>query len=562
MKKIHIEMEVITPISVGAGNDSEWAPGADFVQKDNMVYVLDIHKAVALGIDVKVLTSLLVKSDEKGICKLLGNNLEKCSKYIFKKPAPTKNSIKSFLRTQLYNLPVVAGSSIKGSVRSILFKHFRAPDENDNLSVFGTMKDGTDFMRFIQFSDIEMSSTILVNSKIFNLWGRGNDWQGGWKHGGTKDGDSHTSSDYYAQGFNTLYECVEPGQKGIGSITLADSVYKMLEHSRYAYISHAEAKHSLMNASASGLFKIINDATKDYLTKEKKFFERYPAQRTDEIISNINDLLSQIPSDNSSCLLKMSAGVGFHSITGDWQYDNYDNTGFWRDGRNIGKKKYKSRKIAEYNGQLQLMGFVRLSTIQEEEIKSKSSKLQKQHEDIIKSILLPLQEREAAEMKSAEEERLRTEAQIAEERRVEKYKLILSEAKKLMDDCRWDEAIVKAEEAAAICGGFTDYMSLIEICEKGKKTALFIKTQEELTAAKFQQPLAEVLKGKTSIGNIIGTTVKWIKVGNDFTEKECQVLIEYLRSMPQKEIKSKAKDLKKAISTEWIDIIFKELNIT
>ena len=57
------------------------------------------------------------------------------------------------------------------------------------------MKDGTDFMRFIRIADIEMPSTELVNSKIFNLWKDRDGWNGGWKHQGTKDGNSHT--DYY-----------------------------------------------------------------------------------------------------------------------------------------------------------------------------------------------------------------------------------------------------------------------------------------------------------------------------------------------------------------------------
>ena len=64
----------------------------------------------------------------------------------------------------------------------------------------------------------------------------------------------------------------------------------------------------------------------------------------------------------------MSAGSGFHSITGDWQFKNYSQTGIWEQGRHAGKKKYKSRKIAEWNGYLSLMGFVKLRYILPEEI--------------------------------------------------------------------------------------------------------------------------------------------------------------------------------------------------
>ena len=118
--KYPIELEVITPLSVGAGNDNEWTRGIDYVQKDGKIYVLDIEKAVANGVDVERLTNLFLKYDEKGISQLLGNNLEKVSRYIFNAPVTTINSIKTFLRTQLYDKPIVAGSSLKGSIRSAI----------------------------------------------------------------------------------------------------------------------------------------------------------------------------------------------------------------------------------------------------------------------------------------------------------------------------------------------------------------------------------------------------------------------------------------------------------
>ena len=51
-KKYHIELEVLTPLSAGAGNDNEWTKGIDFVQKDLKVYVIDIKKAAEEGVDI------------------------------------------------------------------------------------------------------------------------------------------------------------------------------------------------------------------------------------------------------------------------------------------------------------------------------------------------------------------------------------------------------------------------------------------------------------------------------------------------------------------------------
>ena len=392
--KYPIELEVITPLSVGAGNDNEWTRGIDYVQKDGKIYVIDIQKAIANGVDVDRLTNLFLKYDEKGITQLLGSNLEKVSRYVFDAPVPTINSIKAFLRTQLFDKPVVAGSSLKGSIRSALFNYLR-DNEETNEEVFGTMKDGTDFMRFIRIADIEMPSTKLVNTKIFNLRKEGSSWYGGWKHGGTRDGDSHTDGNYQPTGFNTLYECVIPGKKGLGSITLAGGVFDLMARYTQSHISHAEKKSKLMSSDISHLFSIINDVTKAYLQKEKKFFETYPAERSDEIIDNIDYLLSMIPNDDSCCLLKMSAGVGFHSITGDWKYSDYDDTGYWQKGKDSGKKMYKSRKTAEYNGYIQLMGFVKLRSLSKEEVELISENLAKEHRDIAEQVLEPLRIKEA-----------------------------------------------------------------------------------------------------------------------------------------------------------------------
>lgn len=358
--KYPIELEVITPLCVGAGNDNEWTRGIDYVQKDGKVYVLDIQKAVAKGIDINRLSELFLKSDEQGICLLLGNQLEEISKYTFQLPVKTINPIKTFLRNQLHDKPLIAGSSLKGSIRSALFNYLRV-NEKTNEEVFGSMKDGTDFMRFIQIADIEMPSTKLVNSKIFNLRKDGREWFGGWKHKGTdRNGNSHTDEYFLPTGFNTLYECTVPGMKGLGSITLAGNAFALMSKYPSAHISYLEKKRELLAGDINLLFKVINEVTREYLTRERKFFQMYPAERTEEIIDNINYLLSQIPTDGSSCLIKMSAGVGFHSITGNWQYKDYDNTGVWNDYRNYGKKRYKSRKTVEYHDSLQLMGFVKL----------------------------------------------------------------------------------------------------------------------------------------------------------------------------------------------------------
>jgi hypothetical protein len=208
------------------------------------------------------------------------------------------------------------------------------------------------------------------------------------------------------------------------------------------------------------------------------------------------------------------------------------------------------------------MGFVKLRSMNKEEADIKATELQEQHDAIVETILAPIFERETAKLRFAEVERQRIEALEAEKQRIAKYQQLLGEAKELYDKNLWDEAIEKAKEAAHIGPDLKEHQPFIELCEKSKDIAQYKKEQEDITINKFKLPLAEVLNGKTSVGNIVGTTAKWIKLGNSFNEQECQVLISCLKEMPVKEIKKKRKDLEKAINKEWTDRVWNELKIT
>ena len=558
-KKYPIELEVITPLSVGAGNDNEWMRGIDFVQKDGKVFVLDIQKAAEQGVDIGRLTSLFLNYDEKGICTLIGDKIESVSRFIFKSPVSTNNSIKTFLRTQLYGKPVVAGSSLKGSVRSALFNYLR-DKEKTNEEVFGNMKDGTDFMRFVRIADIEMPNTVLVNTKLFNLQKEGSEWTGGWKHA-----MNQTTRQYRPTGFNTLYECVPPGQKGLVSISLAGKAFEVMASNIDNYVSHREKKKKLFDDDIKELFHIINQVTKGYLLKEKAFFEKYPAERSEELIDNVNALLDMIPADNSYCLLKMSAGVGFHSITGDWQYDDYSQTGLWSDGRNAGKKKYKSRKTSEYGGRLQLMGFVKLRTLNADEAAKRMETISEEHAEIIDSIVAPVKQREEELRIKREAELVRKQAAEEEKQKKAAYLDLIEQAQILYRDNQWDEALDKATAAMEICPNISEVSSLIEVCQKAIEIEAYRQSEEAASTQKFNQPLAEVIKGKTSAGNLVGTLAKWLKqAGHAFGETEYAVFLQEALNLSPKEIKNirgKRKDLLKAIGDNQTEKLLNDLGL-
>lgn len=554
-KRYPIELEVITPLSVGAGNDNEWVRGLDFVQKDGKVYVIDMQKAAAAGVDVETLTTLFLKSDDRGISQLLGNKIDDLSRYIFDLPAKTDNNIKTFLRTQFYDKPLVAGSSIKGSIRSVLFNYLRT-DEEKNEEVFGNMRDGTDFMRFIRIGDVEMPSTVLVNTKLFNLRKEGTEWLGGWKQLMNK-----TTGEYNPIGFNTLYECVAPGKKGLGNISLAANAFSLLEKSGQGKSPYASKKRVLLNEPISRLFQVVNDVTREYLQKERAFFEKYDAERSDEVLDSIDTLLSMIPTDGSACLLKMSAGVGFHSITGDWRFEDYDKTGFRSDG----KKYYKSRKIAEYNHRLQLMGFVRLRALNQEETSEKERLLQQKHYDKQKEVLTTVEKREMELQQKIAAEQARQQAAEQERQKLEEYNNLILQAKQNKDAERWDEAIANLDKAAALYPEKAEVAQLKTECQNAKSIADYRKQEQKDVQQKFSQPLSEVIKGKTSAGNLVGTTVKWLKTeGHSFGQSELSVFIAEAKNLnagEKKRLKSKLSDLAKVADKECVEQIQKELGI-
>ena len=555
----HIEMQVVTPLAVGAGNDNEWVRGIDYVQKDGKVYVLDIQKAADNGIDINRLTELFLKSDEKGISALLGNQLNGIATRVFPLPASTTNPIKSFLRTQLYDKPLVAGSSVKGAIRSALFKTLRT-DERDNKDVFGDMKNGTDLMRFIRVGDIEMPTTNLVNTKLFNLRKDGNEWAGGWKQA-----MQETTANFSSTGFNTLYECVAPNQKGYGTIGMSGNAYSLLlQHSTETRnISHATQKKALMETGIQALFHIINTATRSYLQKEKAFFETYTAERSHEILDCIDRLLAMIPADDSCCLMKMSAGVGFHAITGDWQYEDYDDAGYWEKGKNLGKKKYKSRKIAEYDGQLQLMGFVKIRPMNEQEAVQATEAQQTEHQAAIDDILRPVIAREEACQAAAELAARRQQKREEEKRKTEAFKELIEQAKQLYAEEHWDAAADKAKDALALCPEQQEATQIIERCETEKQRRTYIEQEATATAERFSQPLAEVLKDIVSIGNLLGTTTKWLKVeGHALGVQEFEALLAGVKALPAKEqrnLQKKRKDFVKVMGEEDTQRLFDSL---
>lgn len=388
--KYTVTLKVLTPLFIGQGIEKDWVKGIDYIDKDNTLYHLDLSKMREASIDMNQLSLLFIKQDTEGVRKLIGDKLAAVSDFQLSLPCTSSNPIRTFFRNQYTQCPTIPGSSLKGAIRSILFTNIRDTKEKKNEAVFGKLKNGGDFMRFIRVGDfafLETGSTQLTNTKIYNLHRDNNEqpWLGGWKN------KKNTNKEFKDKDFNTICECISYASEATGTILLSPTLFNALlkynteleqkykdgkvdqkyyERNRID-IPHEDAKKRLLEEDIKDLCDIINRHTMNYLTKELAFFEKFiDGTHADTIKEAIDTLLHMFASlQPNECILKLGAGSGFHSITGDWQFDDFVSGELRRD-KDHPNNLPKSRKIAiTQKGEkcsFELMGFIKLTFAKKE----------------------------------------------------------------------------------------------------------------------------------------------------------------------------------------------------
>lgn len=479
-KKYTLELEVLTPLHVGTGSEKDWMKGADYIQDKEKLYVLN-HKKLAQKISPDALAGFLINKDDTGLKNKISGMLDEVSDVVFSAPVHSNNDIKTFLKNGLTNKPIVPGSSIKGAVRSILLKEFLNGEKSfDDQRIFGNPNNGDAFMRFIKISDGEFDKTVLMNTKVFNLYKNGSYFSGGWKH----EFRGNTNGTFKPDGFNTIYEVLAPGASGEITLALSYVGFNNLEK-KDIIPSYKEEKKLILNQDVTKkLFAIINRHSKEYIEKQIAFFEKYKTDKTDKIVESLENVKNQIPDDNFCCILKMSAGSGFHSITGDWQFDDFSIDSVddknWQGRGHIakkdGKKSAKSRKIAIDDEHFYLMGFVKLTKLTDERIAERENarkakmKAEREEKEQIEAEKRAKEEAEGKRLRIEREEKERIEA----EKRA-KAKAAKEAIKKLLKTIEKEEERRRLENEQKIKAGLSvlskeqDYNKGKNLIDKYKK---------------------------------------------------------------------------------------------
>ena len=95
-KKYEIEIEVLTPLSIGAGAEKDWVRGIDFVVEKGKIYKLNIKKIAKARVDPTRLASCFASKNEGGVINLITREkLESVSDALL---YSSQNDVKAFVR--------------------------------------------------------------------------------------------------------------------------------------------------------------------------------------------------------------------------------------------------------------------------------------------------------------------------------------------------------------------------------------------------------------------------------------------------------------------------------
>ncbi|MDY0285908.1 MAG: RAMP superfamily CRISPR-associated protein [Candidatus Cloacimonadaceae bacterium] len=444
MNKVYkINIQTLTPVHIGAGQEKDLVEGADFIRHEKKLHFLNTRK-ISEDYGVEMLCNAFMNPSSDGLRRRLeeqGDFKDYIKKsYPFESNVPLRNGIKSQIKNPVTGNPLIPGSSLKGAIRSLLFAALRSRGEKEEDKVLGSLDHNDDFLRFIQVSDCSMNQLAYLNTKTFNLKQQSEEhFIGAWKHGEKSNGQ------FNEKGFNFVYECISVDSQGVSTIGLNPKLFKKVCSYNTPYYSE---KDKLLSGEIKSLFNLINQQTENYIDREIAFFEQYSNNETPRIIDElikIKGLLMQ--SKDDFCVLRMSAGSGFHSITGDWQFDTHEINGVdtrkkpFR-GTYDGKHSAKSRKIAIENGHFYPMGFVMLSLASDEEY----NELLNRERDSINVKMADIKQKEEVERRKREEEKRKR----AEQEKKLKIHELLIQFDDLFEFGKFDEAKAMLHEVYLI----------------------------------------------------------------------------------------------------------------
>jgi len=270
---LNLQAKVVTPVHVGGAQERHYTANLDFVKDGDKVYFLDESKLIHhFGIE-RYSHSLATNA----IPDLLRSvQTESYATTISSMNGDPGQEIKRHIRNQLDNRPILPGSSIKGAIRSVLLN----------------------YLIFINNVDRKR----IQEDK--------NGWFGGWKQG-----QKMTTEKFSEKGFTTGYECIDKGQLSTLSIILNLKAFRTALKNRAVKSSYALEELFAKNF-ADKFLEIVQKYSAFHLKAETNFVNTFQEYDSDFMVVEAYQEIQKIA--QTSPLLRLGAGSGFHAMTGDW----------------------------------------------------------------------------------------------------------------------------------------------------------------------------------------------------------------------------------------------------
>jgi len=337
---MNYSIKTLTPLHIGNGEEIMNNFGYIRFLQDQQIAILDQQKILSIigndQIDIwmnlleqkgDVLSYLNQRSATEIIPEAIASRVLPIGEGLLGKP---KN-----IREQLHSLgrPLLPGTSIKGGLRTVLFRLYVEEDSSDFLKRDDNLKDrrrrykdaqlqskylgqdpNHDLMRLLQVGDLFFEETECRLSKSINLYGR-NKWQ-------------------FKNNLDQWVECISAHQESTirlkyNQVLAEKAVFYQLEKKRFRGAKESYKlfdNRQVEDVSPASLFKFSNQHTRYLLEDELDFWDNqnnYPPI-IDQYLEQLEELYQTVKpwaerKETSQCILRIGWGTGFETITGGWQ---------------------------------------------------------------------------------------------------------------------------------------------------------------------------------------------------------------------------------------------------
>ncbi|MEA5259538.1 type III-A CRISPR-associated RAMP protein Csm5 [Arcicella aquatica] len=442
----HILVETLTPLHIGSGR---------ILQANTEYLYFSEHKTVSIIDEAKILNVIGEENIEQWISLIeKGDSLldylkkrssaitpiETDKRTIKVKGSTNPNNGNSGIREQLFSgngQALLAGSSLKGAVRTAVFNHaiLKNPSFAKQLSNFKEIKQNGkinykgvslekkyfgkdpnhDVFRLIRVGDIHFNHTECILAETLNQLELGHRFE-------------------MKNAIKQHIECIPQGQKSVGKIQIPDDLIKEIKK-RPAIAN--DIKGISDYASITQLFGVINSFTKRQIEKEiAKFKPLDLPEGANDYIEILEKLVADINAlNNDECIIRVGFGTGYLNMTGGWaieQWKNIPNFKYEQEMENLGTAVRKNDKYNSFDlpksrkmvlGGVPL-GFIKLKQIDSSQANGWEKRLNDERVAIEKQRQLDFQKaKELSKQKAIEEAK-------AEAERLEKVRIAQEETKK------------------------------------------------------------------------------------------------------------------------------------